>query len=67
MSEEVHVSEEGLQLLITLDDPWNARECDAFNSRQAEHAGAYRSGQPIQQAGDTTVEQRTLLVMPPPG
>ena len=38
--------EEDLQLLITLDDPWNAQECDAFNHHQSEHAGTYWSGQP---------------------
>lgn len=40
---EVHMSEEGLQLLITLDDPWNIQECDTFNNRQAEHTA---NGQP---------------------
>lgn len=45
---EVRMSEEGLQLLITLDDPWNAKECDTFNSRLAEHAV---SGQPDQTRG----------------
>lgn len=40
------MSEEDLQLLITLDDPWNAQECDTFNSRQAEHTVTYRPGQP---------------------
>lgn len=37
------MSEEGLQLLLTLDDPWNVQECDTFNGRQAEEA---ISGQP---------------------
>ena len=26
-----HLSEEDLQLLITLDDPWDAQEEDTFN------------------------------------
>lgn len=38
--------EEDLQLLITLDDPWNAQECDIFNNRQAEHSVTHRPGQP---------------------
>lgn len=40
------MSEEDLRLLITLDDPWNAQECDTFYSRQAEHTDMYRPGQP---------------------
>jgi hypothetical protein len=35
-----------LQLLITMDDPWNARECDAFDNRQAARNVAYRPGRP---------------------
>ena len=35
-----------LQLLITLDDPWNAQECDAFNNRQAGHSVRSRPIQP---------------------
>ncbi|HEY9404637.1 MAG TPA: hypothetical protein VIQ24_18410 [Pyrinomonadaceae bacterium] len=38
--------EEDLQLLITLDDPWNAQECDMFNNRQAEHSVMHRPDQP---------------------
>lgn len=34
--QEFHMSEEDLQLLITLDDPWNAQEWDTFYSRQAD-------------------------------
>jgi hypothetical protein len=30
------MSEEDLQLLITLDDPRNAQECDTFYGREAE-------------------------------
>lgn len=36
------MSEEDLQLLITLDDPWNAQECDTFN----KHTVTLRRGQP---------------------
>jgi hypothetical protein len=50
-SQEGHMSEEDLQLLITLDDPWNARECDTFYNRQAEKTGAYWPGR-----SDTTIE-----------
>ncbi len=35
-----------LQLLITLDDPWNAQELDGFNNRQAGHSVTSRPGQP---------------------
>ena len=45
------MSEEDLQLLITLDDPWNAQECDTFNNHQAEHTGTYRPGQPEPTSG----------------
>ena len=38
--------EEDLQLLITLDDPWNAQECDTFNNPQVEHTDTYWPGQP---------------------
>jgi hypothetical protein len=50
-SQEFHMSEEDLQLLITLDDPWNARECDTFYNRQAEKTVAYWPGR-----GETTIE-----------
>ena len=40
------MSEEDLELLITLDDPWNEQECDTFNSQQAEQSDTYRPGQP---------------------
>lgn len=40
------MSEEDLQLLITLDDPWNVQECDTFNNQQAENTGTNRPGQP---------------------
>ncbi|HYY58210.1 MAG TPA: hypothetical protein VE842_12830 [Pyrinomonadaceae bacterium] len=41
------MSEEELQLLITLDDPWDAQEEDTFNHLQAEHIVAW-PGQPFQ-------------------
>lgn len=34
-----------LELLITLDDPWNAQECDTFNNHQAEHTATHPPGQ----------------------
>ena len=40
-----------LQLLITLDDPWNAQECDIFNNGQAEHSVAHGRGQPDTTSG----------------
>jgi hypothetical protein len=44
-SQEVHMSEEDLQLLITLDDPWNAQECDTFYNQEAEEwKGKLRTG-----------------------
>lgn len=41
-----HMSEEDLQLLITLDDPWDAQEEDTFNHLQAENIVAW-PGQPF--------------------
>ena len=43
---EVHMSEEDLELLITLDDPWDGHE-DTFNHLQDENADARRPGQPL--------------------
>ena len=40
-----HLSEEDLQLLITLDDPGDAKEEDTFNHLQAENTVAYWLGQ----------------------
>ena len=40
-----------LRLLITLDAPWNARERDAFNDRQAGHGATVRPGQPAPTRG----------------
>jgi hypothetical protein len=36
-----HLSEEDLQLLITLDDPWDAQEKDTFNLLRAENIVAW--------------------------
>ncbi len=38
------MSEEDLQLLITLDDPGNAEEGDTFSHLQAENTVAYWPG-----------------------
>ena len=43
--------EEDLQLLITLDDPWNAQECDTFQNHQAEHTVMYWPVQPVPTRG----------------
>jgi uncharacterized protein YifE (UPF0438 family) len=40
------MSEEDLQLLVTLDDPWDVQEEDTFNHLQAEHIVAW-PGQPF--------------------
>ena len=40
------MTEEDLQLLITLDDPWDVQEEDTFNYLQAEHIVAW-PGQPF--------------------
>lgn len=55
------MSEEDLQLLITLDDPWNAREWDTFTNRHAENTVAYWPGR-----GDPTIEQKPLSSSRPP-
>ena len=38
--------EEDLELLITLDEPWDGHE-DTFNHLQTENTDAYGSGQPL--------------------
>jgi hypothetical protein len=43
---EVHMSEEDLELLITLDEPWDGHK-DAFNHLQTENPVTGRSGQPL--------------------
>jgi ketosteroid isomerase-like protein len=45
------MSEEDLQLLITLDDPRDAQEEDTFNHLQAENTVAYWPGQPFPATG----------------
>ena len=40
------MSEEDLELLITLDEPWDGHE-DTFNHLQAENTDACRRGQPL--------------------
>lgn len=40
------MSEEDLELLITLDDPWDGHE-DTFNHLQTENTDASRPGQPL--------------------
>lgn len=41
------MSEEDLELLITLDEPWDGHE-DTFNHLSTENADAGRPGQPLQ-------------------
>jgi hypothetical protein len=56
------MSEEDLELLITLDDPGeDALEEDTFNHFQAGNTVAYRSGQPLPQRADTIAEQGPIL------
>jgi hypothetical protein len=43
---EVHMSEEDLELLITLDEPWDGHE-DSFNHLQTENTDACKPGQPL--------------------
>ena len=51
------MSEEDLEVLITLDDPGeDSLEEDTFH--QADNTGAHWTGQP-QQGGDTTSEQKS--------
>ena len=54
---EVHVSEEDLELLITLDDPEDPEKEDTFHHLQADNAVADWPGQP-QQGGDPTSKQK---------
>ncbi len=44
------MTEQDLQLLITLDDPWDAQEEDTFNYLQAEHIVAW-PGEPFPATG----------------
>lgn len=38
--------EENLELMITLDDAWNAQDWETFNKRHAEETTVYWPGQP---------------------
>ncbi len=44
------MSEEDLELLVTLDDPWDAQEEDTFNHLQADHIVAW-PGKPFPATG----------------
>jgi hypothetical protein len=57
---EVHMSEEDLELLITLDEPWDGHE-DTFNHLQDEKTVGYRSGQPLPSRRRT--DQRTDVIV----
>jgi hypothetical protein len=55
---EVHMSEEDLEVLITLDDPGeDDLEEDTFHHSQADNTVAHRPGQ-LQQGGDPTSNQK---------
>jgi len=54
---EVHMSEEDLELLITLDDPEDPEKEDTFHHLEADNTVAHRPGQP-QQEGDPTSNQK---------
>lgn len=51
------MSEEDLELLITLDDSEDPEKEDTFHHLQADNTVARRPGQP-QQAGDSTSKQK---------
>ena len=38
--------EENMRLMQTLDDAWNAQDCETFGQRHAEHTAVYWPGQP---------------------
>ena len=57
---EVHMSEEDLELRITLDDPWDGHE-DTFNHLQDENTVGYRPGQPLQKMRRS--DQRTEVIV----
>jgi len=54
------MSEEDLELLITLDEPWDGHE-DTFNHLQNEETDAYRPGQPL--ASRRRPDQRTEVTI----
>jgi hypothetical protein len=47
------MSEEDLEVLITLDDPEDPEKEDTFHNLEADYGVAHRPGQP-QQGGDPT-------------
>jgi hypothetical protein len=51
------MSEEDLELLITLDDPEDPEKEDNFHHLEADNSVAHRPGQP-QQPGDATGKQK---------
>ena len=51
------MSEEDLELLITLDDPEDLEKEDTFHDLKADNTVAPRPGQP-QQVGDQTSKQK---------
>ena len=53
---EVHMSEEDLEVLITLDDPEDPEKEDTFHHLEADNTVAHRPGQP--QQGDPTSKQK---------
>jgi hypothetical protein len=54
---EVHMSEEDLELLITLDDSEDPEKEDTFHYLEADNTVAHRPGQP-QQPSDATSKQK---------
>jgi hypothetical protein len=54
------MSEEDLQLLITLDDPWDAQEEDTFNHLQADHIVAW-PGLPFPLAGQHDHQEEDII------
>jgi hypothetical protein len=59
---EVHMSEEDLELLITLDDPGeDTLEEDTFNHFQAGNTIAYPRGQPL--PSRRRPDQRTEVIV----
>ena len=51
------MSDEDLELLITLDDPEDPEKEDTFHNIEADNSVAHRPGQP-QQGGDPTGKQK---------
>ncbi|HEX3228305.1 MAG TPA: hypothetical protein VHQ95_05025 [Pyrinomonadaceae bacterium] len=56
---EVHMSEENLEVLITLDDPGeDAQDEDNFNHFQADDTVAHRPGQPYSPGSDAAGKRK---------